>query len=461
MKKIVTKSNGTVKKHTYINFKKSENNYNKRNLVLISEEKRNKKESAITLIALVITIIVLLILAGVSIAILTGQSGILTQAQNAKNATEQSGAKEKVELAVTGAIAQTNDGTLTIDNLKTEIENQGGKILGDSIPTTVKINDNLYRISSTGEVTQKKIGGTLETVTGKETTNTTVQDALGNQVVVPAGFKIVNPNDYVTDGIIIEDENYENTKGSQFVWIPVGDIIKEDKTTTNIKLDRYNFDNSGKTLEYSETDYTEDTQENHNSNYTNSIGIDIEGFKLKASNNHGYYIGRYEARTIIERTSSTNTLTQITENPNDYVYNYVNQPQAAILSKEMYTKTPFQSDLVNSYAWDTAVVFLQTFDTRSTASGPYSIQSSLNDRFANKGTNNEYNLTKQDIICNIYDMASNCWEMSTETYNDVNTSCTYRGGIYDGSTDHYTGHRGHCDNTYTYTDISFRPILYL
>ena len=42
----------------------------------------------ITLIALVITIIVLLILAGVSIAMLTGQNGILTQAQNAKTTTE-------------------------------------------------------------------------------------------------------------------------------------------------------------------------------------------------------------------------------------------------------------------------------------------------------------------------------------------------------------------------------------
>ena len=59
-----------------------------------------KEKKGITLIALVITIIVLLILAGVSIAMLTGQKGILTQANNAKNATELASAKEKVELAV-------------------------------------------------------------------------------------------------------------------------------------------------------------------------------------------------------------------------------------------------------------------------------------------------------------------------------------------------------------------------
>ena len=44
----------------------------------------------------ILNIIVLLILAGVSIAMLTGQNGILTQAQNAKTATEQANAKEKV-----------------------------------------------------------------------------------------------------------------------------------------------------------------------------------------------------------------------------------------------------------------------------------------------------------------------------------------------------------------------------
>lgn len=56
---------------------------------------KRKVEKGITLIALVITIIVLLILAGVSIAMLTGQNGILSQAQKAKNATENAQAKEE------------------------------------------------------------------------------------------------------------------------------------------------------------------------------------------------------------------------------------------------------------------------------------------------------------------------------------------------------------------------------
>ena len=50
----------------------------------IKRKIKSKKERGITLIALVITIIVLLILAGVSIAMLTGQNGILTQANKSK-----------------------------------------------------------------------------------------------------------------------------------------------------------------------------------------------------------------------------------------------------------------------------------------------------------------------------------------------------------------------------------------
>ena len=52
-------------------------------------EKNIKTQKGITLIALVITIIVLLILAGVSIAMLTGENGILTQAKKAKKETEE------------------------------------------------------------------------------------------------------------------------------------------------------------------------------------------------------------------------------------------------------------------------------------------------------------------------------------------------------------------------------------
>ena len=57
--------------------------------------KNFRKNQGITLIALVITVIVLLILAGVTIATLTGDNGILTRAQEAKNKTEQAQKEEE------------------------------------------------------------------------------------------------------------------------------------------------------------------------------------------------------------------------------------------------------------------------------------------------------------------------------------------------------------------------------
>ena len=71
-----------------------------------NEEQKNIK--GITLIALVVTIIVLLILAGVSIAMLTGDNGILTQAQNAKEKTEKASELEGIQLAVIGSKTKNN-----------------------------------------------------------------------------------------------------------------------------------------------------------------------------------------------------------------------------------------------------------------------------------------------------------------------------------------------------------------
>lgn len=71
----------------------------------ISLKQRKNGEGGITLIALVITIIVLLILAGVSIATLTGQNGILTRASDAKEQTEIASVKEQAQLDIANWVA--------------------------------------------------------------------------------------------------------------------------------------------------------------------------------------------------------------------------------------------------------------------------------------------------------------------------------------------------------------------
>ena len=69
-----------------------------------------KNNKGITLIALVVTIIVLLILAGVSIAMLTGQNGILNRASEASYQTKLADAAETINYAVTEAITDYYNG---------------------------------------------------------------------------------------------------------------------------------------------------------------------------------------------------------------------------------------------------------------------------------------------------------------------------------------------------------------
>ena len=84
-------------------------------------KERMQKNNGITLIALVITIIVLLILAGVTIATLTGDNGILTKATESKEQTELADEKEKVELSATGALTKGNGGEISQENLEEEL----------------------------------------------------------------------------------------------------------------------------------------------------------------------------------------------------------------------------------------------------------------------------------------------------------------------------------------------------
>lgn len=86
--------------------------------------KKSRKNNGITLIALVITIIVLLILAGISIAMLTGDNGILKKATTAKKTTKQTSAEEKVKIAVYGSYDIS--GNINIDELNSNLENVEG-----------------------------------------------------------------------------------------------------------------------------------------------------------------------------------------------------------------------------------------------------------------------------------------------------------------------------------------------
>ena len=418
-----------------------------------------KEKNGITLIALVITIIVLLILAGISIGAITGDNGIIKEAKNAKASTEKANWEEQIDQAIISAESKNRNTKLNdvieelinkgIINSESDVNRENGAITTKepSYVITGKLDEYLEK--------------TLEIITGTETTNTVVKDSLGNEVKIPAGFKVVNPTETVPDGIIIEDVSHEATKGSQFVWIPVGEVTKKDKTKVTINLSRYTFDEQGQ--ETNQGDKAIETYYQESEDYGNTIAKNIEDFKTKAITSKGYYIGRYETRdkeANSERTYKSSDTSQLICTADNYVYNWIQQRQAAKLSRNMYSDSNFESDLINSYAWDTAIVFLQEFDNRENKTETiktYSRQDSINTSFATHGTNK---LNIQDKICNIFDMASNCNEWTTETYSYYGYPCVMRGGYYGHSSD-YTSRRDKQNASLGGDEHSFRPLLYL
>ena len=449
------------------------------------------ERKGITLIALVITIIVLLILAGVTIVTLTGDNGILNQAGNAKDKTAEAEAIERVQLEVQGSYG--TDGIIDKDLLNTNLGNIDGLMLGTekfggeniitSLPATVTLNGYDVIIDGNGNVSKKVTVADAKTNGTVFGDNTTITDAYGNSVTIPAGFKIAEDSATdVTGGIVIEDATYDGTIGSQFVWIPVGTggnaIKKPDGSTVEIALSRYTFGSDGTPTDQGEKAIDTYIQELASSTYGNAVAKEIETFKTKANNSHGYYIGRYEARvTNYDSVATSNSSNQINwtgytktdgTNPQivckggEEVWNYITQNKASEVSRNMYASSKFTSDLVNSYAWDTAIVFGQTFDNRTTdKTKPYSRQNSLNTSLANTGTNNLTDANKQDKICNIWDMASNCFEWTTETCSLSSFPCVVRGGHYSSSNGYYTSIRNGFSTTYASSNNSFRPLLYL
>ena len=293
--------------------------------------------------------------------------------------------------------------------------------------------------------------------------NTVLLDEYGNRVKVPTGFKIAEDSAInVTDGVVIEDVNAgdNNTKGSQFVWVPVGDVATDSNgNKTTIKLGRYNFDQITAEPSAYSGNYTE--KMSGENVYNNATAKNINDFLNKTQNTHGYYIGRYEAgdayATEIPRTGENNVSSSsnpLTCKKGIYPYNYINQIEAAKLAANMYNNTNFESDLINSYAWDTAINFIQTFSEDKFYALCIAYQNTLAKcGEATNGVNN-------DVKCNIYDMGGNMSEWSTETGVESIIPCVDRGGCYANKT-YNTSFRG---GTYTYMTnetLSFRPILYL
>lgn len=99
----------------------------------------------ITLISLVITIILLIILAGITINLSLGENGIFKKAIEAKNKTEESQAREKLDIILLNLQAEKeiNAKYNKDEYLTNKIEEQEILVLDDDI---VLVNDWMFKI---------------------------------------------------------------------------------------------------------------------------------------------------------------------------------------------------------------------------------------------------------------------------------------------------------------------------
>ena len=165
-----------------------------------------KNAKGITLIALVITIIVLLILAGVTIATLTGDNGILNQAGKAKDKTTEAESIERVQVEVAGSYGL--DGTIDKDQLNKNLGNIAGLKIGESnfggenivkeLPATVTLNGYDIGIDANGGVEKipeiiAKIRANPQAYYGKKVTNYKASDSDTNTYRI---FYVDKDNDF-------------------------------------------------------------------------------------------------------------------------------------------------------------------------------------------------------------------------------------------------------------------------
>ena len=349
-----------------------------------------KNNKGITLVALVVTIVVLLILAGVSINLVLGNNGIITKAKEAAEKTAAAQEKEMIERNL----------------LEQELENS------------------------------------LATQTPKPKPT--------DGVKIPAGFYYVGGTK--TSGIVISDnvndkDKYKNKAvvgidllGNQYVWIP----CTTDNTSSDLQYTRTEWgvevdgdDNSRAikdelTLTDASVTYSDaDTANGINADVSKEIVAQINAEKTSVAKYGGYYIGRYE----------------VGKNSDTAVVKYGQTPYAEItwstaygLAKKIITNSEATSYLCSSYAWDTAVNFIQNNSTAKNYStsiegfnGNWNSQE-VKDPSENvikpAGTSQQLNTGLTAQFCNIFDIGGNEAEFTTELNPGTSETVVLRGGGY-------------------------------
>ena len=412
-------------------------------------KERLKTHKGITLIALVITIIVLLILAGVAIATLTGDNGIIAKAQQAKMQNDKANEKEQIDLAVL-ASKINNDASIDKKTLRKELDGISN-LIESGIPTSDEYSFPLILVGKTGteyeidedanvseKIDYSEVVVPTITATGNLANKPNIKEVREGNIPIPEGYNYIK-GDKIGGAVITDAASGEEKVGNEFVWVPVDTLSDMAVPTTgkdannflNYRGVLYNWekDNTGKTQYDWSADSTSFREPaNLDSKYDstnmmqnwNSTLYQEEYNKMvrSVSNYGGFYVGRYEMSI---NDTSKNAQSKYGETSATAEKTSANQWYGLYNKAKTYASENADSKVVSSMIWgsqwDAMLRWMKNNDIDVTGLIPKDYNQTRITGGANK-----------DKLNNVYDLLGNSIEFTQEAY--TTTYRSLRGGHY-------------------------------
>ena len=358
-------------------------------------------KKGISLIVLIITIIVIIILAA-AVILTISKNNPVSSAKEATFKEDITAIQDELSMYLS---KKYTDNPTSFD--KSSVNLSGDAMVAE-LPSTKKYKDKVSVIKGklvwNGETENNTEYKWFSEVTDGATKKSeewkdTMAD-VRDGVPIPKGFTYKEGTR--DTGLVIQDE-----KGNEFVWVPAtGSTYVKD---TSFKGVTPTGDN---TLPNGITDETADV--------------------VKYG---GFYIGRYEAGIPEEDTSPSNETGIPVSKKGATVWTKINYTNSKARAESMISNKYVQTGLITGKAWDTTCNWIK--DSLSSINELASLKdsryygnynNSLSPANENSGKIRTAGFSENWKVKNIYDLAGNVWEMTSEAYNSGFIS---RGGSYD------------------------------
>ena len=402
-------------------------------------QKRIGNARGITLIALVITIIVLLILAGVTIAALSGDNGILTKAKEAKEKTEQAQKDEEINLQ---EITDTMNG---VEGYNRNKKANSPKVITGMIP--IKWKNNTWVVCSQDDAEWYNYNDK------KEWANVMLSDGT-----------------YKADTVAVGQTVAERDLGSMYVWIPryAYKIAGEKNIEVTFLKGNTNEGSDGviyTTDESTDTSKTAIVHPAFNLGGTELNGFWVAKFEASGTNKDGNAVGNASSSSS-EQQYAPDSTTIAKSLPNKISWRHISIGESEKRSMDIATtsKSSFgltsgaNTHLIKNSEWG-AVAYLCYSECGSapmtngtgtwlsdhyydlyTGQGPKSSGDEGNysyDASHNYSTSNGVLSSTTRNVTGVYDMAGGAWERVAGYLDNSNENLEYYGKSDDGTIQYF------------------------